>query len=123
MQTVLCGLCAVCCTKQRIGSSSAEHLKIKLLPEQERLLRLDDEAERKILAAAGNATGTRRPRDAASGCAADSWLRHTLRHTWSFEVNHNRQVIDKNGERGRNRTFNLLIKSQLLCQLSYAPAP
>jgi hypothetical protein len=26
------------------------------------------------------------------------------------------------GERGRNRTFNLLIKSQLLCQLSYAPA-
>jgi hypothetical protein len=31
------------------------------------------------------------------------------------------QVIEKNGERGRNRTFNLLIKSQLLCQLSYAP--
>jgi integrase len=29
---------------------------------------------------------------------------------------------DKYGERGRNRTFNLLIKSQLLCQLSYAPA-
>jgi hypothetical protein len=28
----------------------------------------------------------------------------------------------KGGERGRNRTFNLLIKSQLLCQLSYAPA-
>src|SRR5581483_8000400 len=28
-----------------------------------------------------------------------------------------------NGERGRNRTFNLLIKSQLLCQLSYAPTP
>jgi hypothetical protein len=27
----------------------------------------------------------------------------------------------KDGERGRNRTFNLLIKSQLLCQLSYAP--
>lgn len=27
----------------------------------------------------------------------------------------------ENGERGRNRTFNLLIKSQLLCQLSYAP--
>lgn len=27
----------------------------------------------------------------------------------------------KFGERGRNRTFNLLIKSQLLCQLSYAP--
>ena len=27
----------------------------------------------------------------------------------------------KVGERGRNRTFNLLIKSQLLCQLSYAP--
>jgi hypothetical protein len=29
--------------------------------------------------------------------------------------------IKLNGERGRNRTFNLLIKSQLLCQLSYAP--
>jgi hypothetical protein len=28
----------------------------------------------------------------------------------------------KGGERGRNRTFNLLIKSQLLCQLSYAPS-
>ena len=27
----------------------------------------------------------------------------------------------KDGERGRNRTYNLLIKSQLLCQLSYAP--
>ena len=34
-----------------------------------------------------------------------------------------RQDIGKEGggERGRNRTFNLLIKSQLLCQLSYAP--
>src|SRR6516225_25385 len=31
------------------------------------------------------------------------------------------QVIDLNGERGRNRTFNLVIKSHLLCQLSYAP--
>ncbi len=32
------------------------------------------------------------------------------------------QVTDSNyGERGRNRTYNLLIKSQLLCQLSYAP--
>src|SRR5271170_7510935 len=32
------------------------------------------------------------------------------------------QVTDsKDGERGRNRTYNLLIKSQLLCQLSYAP--
>jgi hypothetical protein len=27
----------------------------------------------------------------------------------------------EDGERGRNRTYNLLIKSQLLCQLSYAP--
>ena len=33
------------------------------------------------------------------------------------------QVLEKSGERGRNRTYNLLIKSQLLCQLSYAPAP
>ena len=31
-------------------------------------------------------------------------------------------LIEKVGERGRNRTFNLLIKSQLLCQLSYAPS-
>jgi hypothetical protein len=35
------------------------------------------------------------------------------------------EVVDaareKSGERGRNRTYNLLIKSQLLCQLSYAP--
>jgi hypothetical protein len=30
-------------------------------------------------------------------------------------------VAVKDGERGRNRTYNLLIKSQLLCQLSYAP--
>jgi hypothetical protein len=30
-------------------------------------------------------------------------------------------VSEKVGERGRNRTYNLLIKSQLLCQLSYAP--
>src|SRR5579884_57951 len=27
------------------------------------------------------------------------------------------------GERGRNRTYNLVIKSHLLCQLSYAPVP
>ncbi len=27
----------------------------------------------------------------------------------------------KTGERGRNRTYNLVIKSHLLCQLSYAP--
>src|SRR5580704_6424878 len=32
-----------------------------------------------------------------------------------------RKTIKRNGERGRNRTYNLLIKSQLLCQLSYAP--
>ena len=29
----------------------------------------------------------------------------------------------RSGERGRNRTYNLLIKSQLLCQWSYAPEP
>jgi hypothetical protein len=28
--------------------------------------------------------------------------------------------LKRDGERGRNRTYNLLIKSQLLCQLSYA---
>ena len=31
------------------------------------------------------------------------------------------KCLRKSGERGRNRTYNLLIKSQLLCQLSYAP--
>ncbi len=30
-------------------------------------------------------------------------------------------MLERFGERGRNRTYNLLIKSQLLCQLSYAP--
>ena len=30
-------------------------------------------------------------------------------------------TTEESGERGRNRTSNLLIKSQLLCQLSYAP--
>jgi hypothetical protein len=33
----------------------------------------------------------------------------------------NCKLLKRIGERGRNRTFNLLIKSQLLCQLSYAP--
>ena len=33
------------------------------------------------------------------------------------------KLLKINGERGRNRTYNLLIKSQLLCQLSYAPDP
>jgi hypothetical protein len=27
----------------------------------------------------------------------------------------------RNGGRGRNRTFNLSVKSRMLCQLSYAP--
>ena len=31
------------------------------------------------------------------------------------------RAIDNSGERGRNRTCNLVIKSHLLCQLSYAP--
>jgi hypothetical protein len=31
------------------------------------------------------------------------------------------KIIDLIGERGRNRTYNLVIKSHLLCQLSYAP--
>ena len=33
----------------------------------------------------------------------------------------NHKLLKRFGERGRNRTYNLLIKSQLLCQLSYAP--
>jgi hypothetical protein len=41
----------------------------------------------------------------------------------SFQAGHLEQNgWVKDGERGRNRTYNLLIKSQLLCQLSYAPA-
>jgi hypothetical protein len=32
-----------------------------------------------------------------------------------------RVATDFSGERGRNRTYNLVIKSHLLCQLSYAP--
>ena len=31
------------------------------------------------------------------------------------------KLLILNGERGRNRTYNLVIKSHLLCQLSYAP--
>src|ERR1017187_8559261 len=34
----------------------------------------------------------------------------------------NSQCLISGGERGRNRTYNLVIKSHLLCQLSYAPA-
>ena len=30
-------------------------------------------------------------------------------------------VCSSNGGRGRNRTYNLSIKSRMLCQLSYAP--
>jgi hypothetical protein len=36
-------------------------------------------------------------------------------------LQNNRKEVEDDGERGRNRTYNLLIKSQLLCQLSYAP--
>jgi hypothetical protein len=39
----------------------------------------------------------------------------------STELHEPQNVDCKSGERGRNRTYNLLIKSQLLCQLSYAP--
>jgi hypothetical protein len=52
------------------------------------------------------------------------WL--TLSQIWRKKVSIFNDIaakclILKIGERGRNRTFNLLIKSQLLCQLSYAP--
>ena len=44
---------------------------------------------------------------------------------WTQSVEGNRteaaKSLKRSGERGRNRTYNLLIKSQLLCQLSYAP--
>ena len=39
---------------------------------------------------------------------------------WGYTTLCERKEIS--GERGRNRTYNLLIKSQLLCQLSYAPS-
>ena len=38
-----------------------------------------------------------------------------------YQVGRRTSYVVEDGERGRNRTFNLLIKSQLLCQLSYAP--
>ena len=39
----------------------------------------------------------------------------------SRESELSRKLLKVGGERGGNRTYNLLIKSQLLCQLSYAP--
>jgi hypothetical protein len=48
---------------------------------------------------------------------AISWLPHQSGVGIAAELHE----IKGFGERGRNRTFNLLIKSQLLCQLSYAP--
>ena len=42
--------------------------------------------------------------------------------TWCSLDGKRRIFRGEGGERGRNRTYNLLIKSQLLCQLSYAPA-
>src|SRR5579883_1790918 len=49
------------------------------------------------------------------------WPWHTARFLTAGETAGRLPKRLKNGERGRNRTFNLLIKSQLLCQLSYAP--
>ena len=46
----------------------------------------------------------------------------TQAHLKTQRINAHKLLIEKKfGERGRNRTYNLLIKSQLLCQLSYAP--
>ncbi len=46
---------------------------------------------------------------------------------WIRSIPNMCELIDSlriwSGERGRNRTFNLVIKSHLLCQLSYAPVP
>jgi hypothetical protein len=36
-------------------------------------------------------------------------------------MSHHLQVIESNGEHGRNRTYNLRLKRPLLCQLSYVP--
>jgi hypothetical protein len=46
---------------------------------------------------------------------------HSTKRVLTGMVGGSMQVLEKSGERGRNRTYNLLIKSQLLCQLSYAP--
>ncbi len=54
----------------------------------------------------------------------DGWIEQQPQKQPHWELQDGRkqsQVLEKYGERGRNRTFNLLIKSQLLCQLSYAP--
>ena len=50
-----------------------------------------------------------------------------LRAHETVRMSHKKRARDfkapgpEGGERGRNRTFNLWIKSPLLCQLSYAP--
>src|SRR5436305_353061 len=43
-------------------------------------------------------------------------------HIKCVEPFNNLYAFENYGERGRNRTYNLVIKSHLLCQLSYAPA-
>jgi hypothetical protein len=56
-------------------------------------------------------------------CAAEMVLRSGI-DQWEHYADDAVAIVAigfKFGERGRNRTFNLLIKSQLLCQLSYAP--
>jgi len=50
------------------------------------------------------------------------YRKYDFRKIWRVVAKH-RYPRALDGERGRNRTYNLLIKSQLLCQLSYAPGP
>lgn len=52
MQTALCGLCAVFFTRQKIGGSFAGRRKSSFSQSRSVYLRLDDEAEKKLFAAA-----------------------------------------------------------------------
>ena len=58
--------------------------------------------------------------------AGDAWVPiHLAQSSKTCKTESPESMLAKedSGERGRNRTYNLLIKSQLLCQLSYAPSP
>ena len=70
----------------------------------------------------GGSSVSRQDVDAMPSIEAAEHRRFVFRnHAPSERSRRDLQPADFSGERGRNRTFNLLIKSQLLCQLSYAP--
>ena len=63
------------------------------------------------------------PEDGVSESTMAALMGHMSRSMLERYSHIRMTVLAGFGERGRNRTFNLLIKSQLLCQLSYAPGP